>query len=89
MASSAVEFYSLDIFVFLIVCRKNVQLFNKGKTWLLVLQPVLVGTCKEDHDPTLLSFIPPIWVVMATGQPSNERHLFCVDIVFILMASPY
>lgn len=91
MTSSAVERYPLRALIFLFLCRKSLQLFSKGNTWLFVLQPVLVATYKKDHGPTLLPFIPPhpIWVVMATGQTSNERHLFLADIVFILMASPY
>lgn len=44
---------------------------------------------KKDHDTTQLLFITSIWVVMATGQTSNEQHVFCADIVFILTASPY
>lgn len=81
-----VEFDPLRAFIVLGLCRKSLQLFTKGNTWLFVLQPVLVAKIVAQ---LYLRLYPPIWVVMATGQMSNEQRLFCAEIVFILMVSPY
>lgn len=91
--SGAVVIYMMRDKIFLILCRNSSKRLAKTNTrlrlgvvvwpvwtpFLCYLTDVLLVTCKWHHDTTQLMFISSTWIVMATGQTSNERHLFCTD----------